>query len=409
MKFLWCIFLFLGLNNFVLASSYIIEDEVFSKNLWSKPLNSELKTSKAYDYDSFTYYQNFGFRHGAVDIHAKLNESVYAIDDGDVVDIYKDNSSQNKNMSIIYIKHKSATGKEFLGIYGHAYAKNGLSIGSSVEKGEEIGIIKRFNYPVHLHFGIGLDVNCHPSPRTGGTFGGIKCGIVNPTEFLSKNKNNAQLEVYSFWQSNSNLTYPASCVEGEDILDAQFSIKNISNDYVYVEKLVLSVHDVNNNNLFDARVDTHNQYIHGNGSLIFEPEGIYMVETGTYYLVAKAKYNDQWHELKSQPFYVVSNNSCSAQESVSDSHNETDWGYVANYIFDKFEQELLKEGMSANKLVTNSYNDSFYYVREFRYNGSLFARLTVSKNDRFTMTSPFMEKDLSASAKELYKELYVND
>jgi len=160
-------------------------DKYFFSKGWSTPLNRKyLITDIAYNYDSGIYKCRFGYRHGAVDIDASVNEKVYAIDDGEVIDYYRDNTSETKNISIVYIKHRTLDGKEFLGIYGHTYLKNGLTIGSMINKGEEIGFIKKYNNP-HIHFSISTDIGSHNTS----SWGSIKNGITNPLDFLEKNIN----------------------------------------------------------------------------------------------------------------------------------------------------------------------------------------------------------------------------
>lgn len=185
MKYLLIIpFFIFSTVNTIAGERYTINDDFFKKNGWKKPVHTKLITSTAYDYDSPKYLTYYGFRHGAVDIIAPAGSSIYAIDDGEIIELHRD-SSKNKNMSIIYIKHKTDKNKEFLGIYGHIYATGELSAGKTVRKGEKIGSVKKFGSPEHIHFGIGLDTSKHPL-----SFGGIKDQIVDPIKFLKSNSNN---------------------------------------------------------------------------------------------------------------------------------------------------------------------------------------------------------------------------
>ena len=176
------ILLIFSINLF--AGQYTISDSIFNNNGWAKPFNRTLKTSTYYDYESSTYFNNFKFWHGAVDIVASLNEKVYSIASGKVIKIYR-KTTLLKNMSVLYIKYKTEKNKEFLVIYGHVYAKNSLKEGAIVEKGEYIGNIKRYGSPDHIHFGITTDLNYHGS-RFGSS---TNSGIVNPLTFLEENKN----------------------------------------------------------------------------------------------------------------------------------------------------------------------------------------------------------------------------
>jgi len=132
-----------GLGN---AGRYTINDSFFRNNGWGKPLNRTLVTSTSYDYDSPIYYKNHGFRHGGVDLVANLNEAVFAIDDGVVKKVFRDDH-YSKNLSIIYVKHTTTDGTEFLSLYGHVYAKSSLYNGYTVKKNEHIGYIKRCGSP----------------------------------------------------------------------------------------------------------------------------------------------------------------------------------------------------------------------------------------------------------------------
>ena len=181
------IFLLVIMTISIFAGRYNINESIFVDNGWVKPLNRTLTTSTNYDYESQTYYNNHHFWHGAVDIIANLNEKVYSIADGKVIDIYRKTSS-SKNMSVLYIKYKTKDNKEFLVIYGHVYGKNGLKKNDTVKQGEYIGNIRRYANPDHVHFGITTNLNYH-----GSSFGSSASwtGVVNPLDFLSNHKNNS--------------------------------------------------------------------------------------------------------------------------------------------------------------------------------------------------------------------------
>ena len=175
----------------VSGNRYIIDDSQLQSNLWSKPLNRDLVTSKNYDYLSQIYYDNNNIWHGAYDFVAQdstitgVHDSVHAIDDGIVVARRQDNDNLTDNMSIIYIKHKTSNGKEFLGIYGHAYSE--LAVGSIVKQNDIIASVRPNSKPEHLHFGITTNINDFPTANQ--TWGGIHTGIVNPIDFLNEHKN----------------------------------------------------------------------------------------------------------------------------------------------------------------------------------------------------------------------------
>ena len=93
MKKLLVIFCFsMFVSSHAIATPYTIGDGSFTDNGWAKPLNKTLATSTYYDYDSSLYYSRFKYRHGAVDIKADVGDSVYAIDDGEIVKLYRDNN-----------------------------------------------------------------------------------------------------------------------------------------------------------------------------------------------------------------------------------------------------------------------------------------------------------------------------
>lgn len=179
------IFLLCIVSISLFAGKYNIDESIFTNNNWAKPAHRTLKTSTNYDYNSQIYYNNHGFWHGAVDIITNLNENVYSIADGKVVAIYRKTTSTN-NLSVIYIQYKTEDNIDFLVIYGHTYAKDGLKINDTVKKNEFIGNVKRYGSPDHIHFGITTNLNYHSE-----SFGSSSSwtGVVNPLEFLSKHKN----------------------------------------------------------------------------------------------------------------------------------------------------------------------------------------------------------------------------
>jgi hypothetical protein len=277
------------------SGRYEINEAIFTNNGWAKPLNRELITSTNYDYDSLTYYNYHKLRHGGVDIIANLNENVYSISDGEIVGIYRRNST-NYNLSVVYIKHKTSDGKEFIAIYGHTYANNNLHLGDRVSKGSNIGIIKRYGSPDHLHFGISTNLNYHY-----GSFGSIVDGIVNPLEFLSNNVSDG-ISVYDFW-----IRDPKIPIYTNGNFDAQFKLKNNSNEDKYYEAVALAIHYPDGRHYKDMMIEYDVAILAGES---FE-SGFIGVDgmpptAGKYLVKINVKENGNWKALASQDIEVIS-------------------------------------------------------------------------------------------------------
>jgi len=164
------------------AGKYSIDTTKFEKNGWEKPLFGNLITSTNYDYDSEIYLANHGFHHAAYDIVAEINDSVYSIDDGIIVD-YRRYTSNTLNESVVIIKHITASNIVFYTIYGHTYLKPGLKKGDNVKKGDVIGVIKEYASPIHLHFTINTQSGSISH------WGRINDGSVDPINFLNTKSN----------------------------------------------------------------------------------------------------------------------------------------------------------------------------------------------------------------------------
>jgi hypothetical protein len=171
---------------------YDVPASCFTDAGWHVPVSTNsgnvLTTSTNYDYSSYWYNQNHGFWHGGVDwvgsYSAPYNTDtpVYAIDGGVVRYIVRETSTtlNELNDSRLHIKHTAANGTEFLAIYAHTYASSGLAVGSNVTKGQNIGTLRQYNTPIHLHFELNTDLNTT-------SYGGVKTGTVDPMMFLINN------------------------------------------------------------------------------------------------------------------------------------------------------------------------------------------------------------------------------
>lgn len=241
------------------GSRYNLDRTVFSSNGWHQPIAGTLTTSSTYDYDSDIYTCNFKFRHGAYDIVADEGDTVYAIDNGEVLHIVSSNHA-TLNTSRIYIKHHSSSG-DFIALYGHVGANADIQVGSKVEKGEEIGEIKVFGSPTHIHFGISNTGN--DSRIYDATFGSIKGDLINPINYLD---------------NNENLLSRAEALE--KIMD-KFGIVTLNsgfNTYRFGKKIV-APDDVENSSLYSYIVTAYNKGIASGSSGKFRPtENVTMAE-----------------------------------------------------------------------------------------------------------------------------------
>jgi 4-aminobutyrate aminotransferase-like enzyme/Ser/Thr protein kinase RdoA (MazF antagonist) len=102
--------------------------------------------------------------HLAVDIFVKNGTPVLSVYDG-VVHSFRDNSSPLDNGPTIVIEHKTtSSGPPFYVLYSHLTSNSldGLSVGTLVKKGEEIGRVGAYpengGWPPHLHFQLIVDM-----------------------------------------------------------------------------------------------------------------------------------------------------------------------------------------------------------------------------------------------------------
>jgi VWFA-related protein len=182
------------------TSFYNVSASCFTNHGWAAPVPQtagNLWTNTAYDYNSPTYLDNWKYNHGGVDFVGPSGDNytesteVYAIGDGIVVRVERDHLERpGINMSVVFIQHKSSTGKEFLAVYGHTYPDGNIQENSEVKKGVRIGTLKKMGSPTHLHFEISTNLN----PRFYGDglsapvgWGSIKGETRNPLQFLIDN------------------------------------------------------------------------------------------------------------------------------------------------------------------------------------------------------------------------------
>lgn len=182
----------------------------YSANGWVNPIDpadgddGKIKTSTYFDYFSANYpINNKGLSHLGDDIIVesvnKGTREVFAIAQGTVVYIDRDDLDDETNMSVVYLKHKTISGNEFVAVYGHCYATDSLydsySSGddeSTVDKGEHICDVRTYQSPDHLHFGINLDIDLKEDNSWGASYitkkDARKKGWVNPYYFLRLNR-----------------------------------------------------------------------------------------------------------------------------------------------------------------------------------------------------------------------------
>lgn len=218
-------------SNNTLAAQYTIPDSIFSDNGWAKPLDGTLSSNTDFNYNSATYKANFGINHGGTDLISNLNNPVYAIDDGEVLRVAQLPNSTffgiNGDLSHIFAKHTDINGKDFLVIYGHVSAIDGLKVGDKITQGQKIGVVKKFNYPDHVHFGISSDVQDYLVPVWGSIYG----SITDPIEFLKNTKNKAAPITYRplFNGSGSLVDASSECLGcNRDLAVLQASSTNLA-------------------------------------------------------------------------------------------------------------------------------------------------------------------------------------
>ena len=157
-------------------------------NKWVNPISGNMQTDTAYNYLSSTYQTNWGSQHIGDDIIAALNAPVYAIADGKVFHIDRRTGDTN-NLSKIYIVHETSDRVKFTAVYGHCSAVSSLNENDYVVAGQQIGVIKRYGAPDHLHFGINQTDNLSTAGwgRLSANSDAYSNGWRNPSDFLSNN------------------------------------------------------------------------------------------------------------------------------------------------------------------------------------------------------------------------------
>ena len=144
--------------------------------------------------------------------------------------------------------------------------------------------------------------------------------------------NNSNLTVYDFWIKQGTVYTNSS-------FDAQFKLKNNSNEAMEVSAIALSLHDSNHQHKKDFKVD-YGVYIGAGQSYstgfseITTPS-----ESGTYYVVAKyQKDNGEWVDLSSQKIIIKEN-----------SGNNIDRAEALKLILDKFEISTRNAGFNHSR------------------------------------------------------------
>lgn len=162
---------------------------------WNKPLKTDtLKTSSHYDYLSCIYkfdYPNVHKKHGGVDIIASaIGDEVYSIANGNVVYVIKNNHVTN-NMSAVFVKYKLDDNSEIIVLYGHVYPL--VKEGDNIYNGQEIGKMRLFGNPIHIHFTVTRNLDYHTDIKEGKNgkkdqFGSAYSDMVEPISFLNEHQ-----------------------------------------------------------------------------------------------------------------------------------------------------------------------------------------------------------------------------
>lgn len=120
------------------------------------------------------------------------------------------------------------------------------------------------------------------------------------------------LTIYDFWRRADPIyADPLSSIWNPNF-DAQYKIRNDGTQAVNIERLALTIHDSNNNHLWDmAAPNTGDPRYYDNIRLNpgdthhFEFSVSYFTQAGNFKVVAKAKIGGQWYELASMDFVVL--------------------------------------------------------------------------------------------------------
>ncbi len=151
-------------------------------------------------------------------------------------------------------------------------------------------------------------------------------GIGKILGYLYLDSHTEYLEVYDFWQKSRDGIYKASCFKEDWILDSQFKVKNNGNEPIYIEKLALAMHDNNNNYLFDLKIRYIYRILYPKDTLYFGIAKAYLINPSSYKLIAKAYYDNGWHNLSSLNVTVIENNECY-------NYYDENFSYDKNYYY----------------------------------------------------------------------------
>lgn len=292
---------------------------------------------------------------------------VYAVEEGT---IYTGNGWGGSSVGQVLINH-TINGDEWS--TGYLHMTNIVKKSGSVNKGDIVGYISDKGTPgsIHLHFAV---YDSHGKQY----LDSVNVNIDQTSYPLN------QLEVFDFWQSRSDLTYPASCSEGENIIDAQFKVKNITSNSIYINKLALAVHHSDGSHFFDMNLWDSEQSLQVNDSLHLRESSAWITELGQYELIAKSYYDNEWHKIGSQNFSVVANNSCSAGGNTES--NNTSWTTGAYGNNENRSEVLSISGASSlNVTISGTTESGWDYLYIYDENGNQVKRLDGSIDTSFTV------------------------
>ena len=197
----------------VQAGSYNIQTSSFTNKGWISPTgNSTLTTSTNYDYHSQTYASNHNAEHCGVDVVESKNSNIYAIASGKVIRATR-NYSATKNESVVIVMHRTGDGEVLYVIYGHVFPN--VSVNDYVRQGENIGKVKVYGSPTHIHFGINTTTG-NPS-KWGAISRGTNpdnLGFTDPFIYLSNHQ-------YSYDSRLSNPSSEMQYLKNNNIMNNQ--------------------------------------------------------------------------------------------------------------------------------------------------------------------------------------------
>jgi len=292
------------------------------------------KVSQGYD----GTLSHHGYYKGAYAVDFAGTFDVYAPKDGIVEKVGKDsykidfcvNNPQHWHGSANYLRIKHNDG-----VYSYYYhlKKIDVTIGTKVIAGvTKLGVSGNTgcSTSTHLHLQFSNHANMKRNSSLKIKFEDI--GYPTRGNYYTSQNVGSNLNLYDFWIKQGTVYTNSS-------FDAQFKLKNNSNEAMEVSAIALSLHDSNHQHKKDFKVD-YGVYIRAGQSYstgfseITTPS-----EAGTYYVVAKyQKDNGEWVDLSSQKIIIKEN-----------SGSNIDRAEALKLILDKFEISTKNAGFNHSR------------------------------------------------------------